>query len=145
MKAVRYAKEGATNLQGESIVDRDKIDNKDLFLQAIGFTPQKVADAYRQNSALKNVSKAIMDRRQAIVNKLEVKAGMNDEDGVKEAIDEAEHFNQTNPGVAIQAKGLASSLKNHFMHQAEAVNGVRLPPGLNSLRDTYGGQPEEQK
>jgi hypothetical protein len=143
MKAIRYAKEGATNLQGESIVDRDKLDNKDLFLQAIGFTPQKVADAYRQNQALKNVSKAILDRKRQIENKIAVAGGMGDEEAVKEAMDEVQHFNEKNPGIAIDARGLLSSVRNHFKNQAESINGVRLPPGLTSLRDTYGGNPEE--
>lgn len=144
MKSRRYAKEGVTNLQGESVVDRDKLDNKDLFLQAIGFTPQKVADAYRQNATLKNISKAIMDRKQAIENAIAVRGGMGDEDGIQEAMEEAQQFNETNPGVAINAKGLLQSVKGHFLNQAEAVNGVRLPPGLNSLRDTYAA-PEESK
>ncbi len=127
-----------TNLAGESVLDRDKLDNRDLFLQAIGFTPQKVADAYRQNTALKNVSKAITDRKSAIENKIAVTAGMNDEEALASALSEAEHFNEVNPGVAIAGKGLAQSMKSHFLNQAEAINGVKLPRGLESLRDTYG-------
>lgn len=142
MKAIRYNREGVTNLQGEQLLDRDKLDNMDLFLQLIGFTPQKVADVYRQDSTLKNISKAILDRKKAIENAIAVKGGMGDEEGVTQALAEAEHFNEVNPGVAIDARGLLNSVKGHFLNQAEAINGVRLPPGLSNLRDLYGGNEE---
>lgn len=153
-KAERYREEGATNVQGEQIVPREPgtltttrnvLDNRDLFLQAIGFTPQKVADQYRQNTALKNISKAIMTRKEAIENAIAMRSSMGDTEGLNEALKEAEAFNSKNPGVAIQARGLATSMKDRLKNQAEAINGVQLPAGLNDLRDIYGGNRGENQ
>lgn len=144
MKAYRYSQEGVTNLRGEQVLTRDELDNKDLFLQAIGFTPQKVADAYAVNTALKNVSQAVQDRREQILNHLQVAAGMGDSDEIDNAMAEVEHFNTVNPGIAIAGKSIITSMRDRFKQSAEAINGVRLPPGLNDLRDTYGPATEPQ-
>ena len=69
---------------------------------------------------------------------------MDDDKEVAALQAQIEHFNSENPGVAIGGKGLVSSFRNHFKNQAEAVNGVRLPPGRSNLRDTYGGNPDEE-
>lgn len=137
MKAYRYSQEGVTNLRGEPVLTRDELDNKDLFLQAIGFTPQKVADAYRVNTALKNVSQAVQDRREQLLNRLTVVSGMNDSAEIDDTMKQIEHFDSVNPGVAIGGKAIISSMRNRFKNAAESINGVRLPPGLNDLRDTY--------
>jgi hypothetical protein len=144
-KAIRYAREGVTNLQGEQILSRDELTKWDLFLQAMNFTPQKVADRYEQNTAIRNVSKEIMARRELIVNNLERASSMDDDEETQKALADAEAFNDKNPGVAIAGKSLVSSFKNHFRNQAEAVNGIKLPPGLEDLRDTYGGNPSEDE
>jgi hypothetical protein len=144
-KAIRYSKEGVTNLSGESVMKPEELNNYDLFLQAMGMTPQKVADRYAQNTALKNISKAVMDRKTFLTNSLERASSMDDEKEVASLQAKIEHFNSENPGVAIGGKGLVSSFRNHFKNQAEAVNGVKLPPGLSDLRDTYGGNPSEDE
>jgi hypothetical protein len=143
-KAIRYAKEGVTNLSGESVMKPEELNTYDIALQALGMTPQKVADRYAQNTALKNISKEIMTRKVFLTNSLERAASMDDDKEVAALQTQIEHFNSENPGVAIGGKGLVSSFRNHFKNQAEAVNGVRLPPGLSNLRDTYGGNPDEE-
>lgn len=147
-KAARYSREGVTNTQGEPVVDRNQLDNRDLFLQAIGFTPQKVADAYAQNSAIKNIDKALKDRREYLINRLVLASSMNDTDEIDQALTDIGRFNEKNadlPGVQIKAHGLISSARNHFKQQAEAINGVRLPPGMYGLQQQYGAQPQEQE
>jgi hypothetical protein len=143
-KAIRYAKQGVTNLSGESVMKPEELNSYDLALQALGMTPQKVADRYAQNTTLKNISKEIMARKTFLTNSLERAASMDDDKEVAALQAQIEHFNNENPGVAIGGKGLVSSFRNHFRNQAEAVNGVRLPPGLGNLRDTYGGNPSEE-
>ena len=114
MKAYRYNQEGVTNLQGEPVLDRSQIDNRDLFLQSVGFTPQKVADMYAENSALKNVSQAIQQRREKLINRLSVVAGMDDGSETDKALADVEQFNDKNPGIAIQGKTIVTSMRNHF-------------------------------
>lgn len=137
MKAYRYNREGVLNLKGEPVLTRDELDNRDLFLQAIGFTPQKVADAYARNTALKNISEAVQQRRESIINHVVVASGMNDSAEIDSAMEDVDHFNLTNPGLAINGKGLINSMRNRYKDAAESVNGVKLPPGLSELRDKY--------
>ena len=136
-RAQRYATQGVTNLQGESILTPEQLDNRDLFLQAIGFTPQKVADMQAKNTVIKNVEKAIMDRREQLLNNLQHAASMGDEEEMAKWMGAVDKFNKTNPGVPILGKTVVSSMMNRFKSQAQAVNGVVLKPGLQDLRDTY--------
>jgi hypothetical protein len=142
-KAVRYSREGVTNLQGEPVVSRDALTNKDLFLQAIGFTPQKVADAYAQNTAIKNIDKSLKERHDYLVNRLVLAASMGDSQAIDEAMADIGHFNEKNadlPGIQIRPHALISSARNHFKNQAEAINGVRLGKGMYGLEQQYGAQ-----
>jgi len=138
-KAVRYKMQGVTNLSGEQILSRDQISNWELFLQAMGFTPQKVADQYATNTALKNVSESILNRKKLLTNQLEQASAMGDDREIDRVQAQIDHFNEENPGVAIGGRGLVRSMYSHFKNAAEAVNGMRLPPGLAGLRDQYGG------
>ncbi len=137
MKAHRYSQEGAKTLSGEDVVKRDDISDKDLFLQSAGFTPQRLADQFAENSALENVSKAITDRRSRLVDQYANSIKMNDESGAADAFKGIEAFNATNPTYSIPAGAIARSVRDLYMHQAEAVNGVRLPKGLQDLHNTY--------
>lgn len=147
MKAARYSQEGVTNLKGEQVLTREQLNDKDLFLQAAGFTPQKVADAYAQNTAIKNAHQEVSDRRKQLINQLAVASSVNDSDRVTETLDEINDFNSKNmdlPGALIKdPKSLVSAGRNLLIDQAEAVNGVKLPPGYNALYSQYGSQPKE--
>lgn len=143
LKAIRYSREGVTNLKGEQILTRDQLNAKDIFTQAIGFTPQKVADAYAQNTAIKNVAKAITDRREHIINHLAVASSMGDSDEISKGLAEASAFDERNPGLPIKGETIVNAGRNLLREQAEAVNGVKLPPGLQDLYSQYGAQPKE--
>jgi GNAT superfamily N-acetyltransferase len=138
-KAVRYRMQGVTNLSGEQILSREQLSNSELFLQAMGFTPQKVADQYAVNTTLKNVSESILNRKKLLTNQLEQAAAMGDDREINRIDAQIEHFNNENPGEAIGGRGLVRSMYGHFKSAAEAVNGMRLAPGLADLRDRYGG------
>lgn len=157
LKALRYSQEGATNLQGETIIPRkgtpegdaaeatgkDVLDDKDIFTQALGFTPQKIATQYALNTNVKNAEAKLQARKRDIENTIARRAEMGDEEKLDEIMQEMVEFNSKNPTYAIDGKGLASSMKNHYMHEMESENGVYLPRGLGSLRDQYDPQPEQ--
>lgn len=136
MKAIRYANEGAKNMAGEDVVPRKDITNKDLATQAIGFTPQHIADQFTRNSAIKGVAKAIQERRSLLLNQLFLALQQGDTKGFQNTMNDVNKFDERNPGVAI--KTVLPSLLSHFKSQATAVNGVNLPAGLSDLYDQYG-------
>jgi hypothetical protein len=142
MKTYRYSQEGAKNLQGEDVMSRDEISNKDLFLQSVGFTPQALADRFAENNALKNITKEIQQRRADIMNRLAVAVGVDDETETKRAYAEIDEFNKENPKYPIDYRSIHESMHNKLKDAAEAVNGVRLPRGLADLRDSYSAQPQ---
>jgi hypothetical protein len=137
MKAVRYATQGATNTAGQNILaPGEEITAKDVALQGLGFTPQKVADAYRRNAAIKNVEQAVMDRRKLLSDKYETALLTGDQKTAAEVWPEIQKFNETNPGMAI-GKGLVSGAIDKAKRNATATQGLNLPPGLQNLEQEY--------
>jgi Large polyvalent protein associated domain 39 len=136
-KAFRYSQEGATNTAGQNLLPPgEELTNKDLALQAVGFTPQKVADAYKRNAAIKNAQQAIEDRRKVLTDKYETATLAGDSKTAEEMWPQIQKFNETNPGVAI-GKSLAAGTLGKAKRNATAVQGVNLPPGLQNLQQEY--------
>jgi hypothetical protein len=136
-KAVRYATQGATNTEGQSILPGDEqIDSKDVALQALGFSPQKVADAQRRNASISNIKQAITDRREQLSNKYETAMLAGDQRTADSIMKDIEKFNETNPGMAI-GKGLARGALGMAKRNATATQGLNLPPGLSNLEQEY--------
>jgi hypothetical protein len=135
-KAVRYNSEGANNLSGESVVPRDQIDNRDLFLQSMGFTPQKIADAYARNTAIKNIDRQIVERRQLLSNQYEVAALNGDQREMDRVGEQIQSFNEANPGMAV-GKGLYQGAMNKARKAATATAGVNVTKGNEHLEQEY--------
>jgi len=136
-KAVRYATQGATNTEGQSVLPNDEhIESKDVALQALGFSPQKVADAQRRNASISNIKQAITDRREQLSNKYETAMLAGNQRTADSVMKDIEKFNETNPGMAI-GKGLARGALGMAKRNATATQGLNLPPGLSNLEQEY--------
>jgi hypothetical protein len=135
-KTVRYATQGANNMAGEPVVPREDITSRDLFLQSMGFTPQKIADAYARNTAIKNIDKTLTDRRALLSNKLELAYLNGDEKAADALMPEVEAFNAANPGLAI-GKSVMSGILGKAKRGAAAVNGVNVARGNEHLEEEY--------
>ena len=135
-KSVRYATQGVNTMSGEPVVPKDQITNKDLFLQSVGFTPQKIADAYARNSAIKNIDKEITDRHALLANQFETAALNGDQKEMDRLQPQIEAFNQANPGQAV-GRGIAHGVLSKARAAAKAVAGVNVAKGNEHLEQEY--------
>jgi len=135
-KAVRYKTQGVNNMSNEPVVPKDQITNKDLFLQSVGFTPQKIADANARNAAIKNIDKEITDRRTLLSNQYELAVLNNDEKAQSSLMPQIEKFNEANPGMPI-GKGLEAGVMAKARRGATAQAGVNVAKGNEHLEDEY--------
>ncbi len=130
MKATRFAAEGANTLRGDPIVP--DVRAGELFAQAIGFQPVRLAEQYRENSALKNYEQFILDRRQSLMNAyaMAVRTGADR----AEVMERIRAFNRRYPEIPINGDTLRRSLRTRARYSAQADGGVainrRLAPRL---------------
>ncbi len=154
MKAYRYSQEGVKNLRGETIIPRDTgehsimgtsgepgltpttIGDKDLFLQAMGLTPQKVMSQYAENGAIEGAEKARAQRKTEIENNAYMNFSMDDASRMQDSLKEIEQWNSEHPTDPI-GKMLLNSMRNKFMRDAESVHGVNVPRGSYDLLEKY--------
>lgn len=148
MKAVRFAREGAVDLKGNTVMDKDEFTKKDIVMQSLGFTPSSLQTRYEQNTALKTAQEEIKARRALLMNRLFLAAHNDDAQGTQEALADIEHFNGRNPGVPIRGDNIIGAAKARAKMNAETVNGVRLERGLSGLRSELNFEssnpPEEE-
>lgn len=137
MKALRFANEGATTLQGDPIID-DMTGPEDIS-QALGFTPTRLSEQYKENSSLKNYSTEITQRRQSLMNAFAMSIRYSDDAMRAAAIDKIQAFNAVNPEVAISPMALRQSLVSRARASAETEHGVRLGKRLGpAVREQVG-------
>jgi hypothetical protein len=135
LKALRYAREGVANKRGDTLIPAEQISSKDLFVQSLGFVPLDVATQFDQNRAVKEAEQHITDRRAQLMNMLALTAQNDDPQGRAEVMQQILKFNQKNPGVLIDFDAIWASAKARARYSIEAVNGVRVEPGLRYLHE----------
>ena len=137
MKAMRYASDGVNTLKGDPIVPDISVP-EDL-IQAMGFTPTRVADQMRINSALENYSQQIQSRRTSLMNAFAMATAAGDQDGQGDVLAKISDFNSTNPEIPISMIALRDSLRVRARNAAEADNGVTLNKRLaGAVRQAVG-------
>jgi Large polyvalent protein associated domain 39 len=144
MKGARYVAEGATNKDGVPIVQDVSLYN--ALMQMGGFSPSDLSEAYARAGAKKTTEKKIMDRRSALLDKLYMAKQDGDFDGIQEANEAINKFNEKNPekNVSISADTKNRSYKSHKQREREMVDGVHINKNLRRrLDDMYGTADEE--
>ncbi len=137
MKAMRYAHEGVNSLRGDPIVP--DVSGWQDFVQAIGFQPAAVANQYRINTALRNYTSEVQDRRTNAMNAFALAVRNGDGDDRARALRAIARFNQTHPEVAITPRTLHASLLQRAKLSAQAQNGVILNRELALQAQQYAG------
>lgn len=121
MKAVRYAREGATSTRGDLVAETGPLDE---VLQALGFTPAEVARQYAENRALKDREQLILDRRKALLAAYAMAQRQNDEDTALEVRRKILAFNKAYPEKPITGQTLRRSLRARAAYSERAEHGV---------------------
>jgi hypothetical protein len=126
MRSWRFAQEGALTLKGDDIIER--FSPAELIAQATGFTPARLAERYRANTAMKNREQAITDRRSKIMGKMH--KALNDPAAYQKALEEAMAFNAEYPDYPITAKSARQSSRQRDRMSERNVGGINLNPKL---------------
>ena len=137
MKAFRLGTEGALTKDGTPIVDN--IGAYNTFMQVFGFNPSDLAEAQARAGAMKTAEKAILERRGALLDKLDAARMSGDMDGVNEVRDQIGTFNEKNPGKPITPDTIASSYQTRRRNERESVDGITLDRNMRAqLMEEYG-------
>jgi len=122
MKAYRYATEGLKNVKGDTIVDN--VSAADVFKQAIGFTPARIAEQYETNNANYNKQQAIMGQRTQLLTDFKEAMKAGDEKQTDKVRAQIIAFNEKYPEQGLKAKNLQQSMKADARNRAKATNGM---------------------
>lgn len=128
MKAYRYATEGLKNAKGDTIVD--DVSAADVFKQAIGFTPARIAEQYQTNNANYNKQQAIMGQRTQLLTDFKEAMKAGDEKQTDKVRARIIEFNEKYPEQGLKAKNLQQSMKADARNRAKATNGMLYNPKL---------------
>lgn len=130
MKAYRYYAEGVTTKNGDPIVD--DVGGWDIFKQAIGFSPAKVAEQYKINSVNMNKQKAILAKRSKLLADYYKADQAGDEKKLESIEKQMDEYSDKYPEMAIDGKTIKRSMKNREKYRDKSVGGMSYN---NNLRD----------
>lgn len=137
MKSWRYVQEGVTTKNGDPIVD--EVGGWDIFKQAIGVTPARIAEQHKMNSYNMNKQKSILDQRSKLLTDF-YKAWKAGEDAEQQKIlDKMQAYSQEYPEMAIDSDAIRQSLKRREKYRGQNVGGMNYNPNL--LPRLQGEQP----
>ncbi|WP_421849875.1 PLxRFG domain-containing protein [Oricola sp.] len=93
MRAWRYANEGVTDYRGNEVVPAENLAAMDIAMQAAGFSPAPVIEAWERNSALKNAEGRIVDKRKKLIAAYAMAHKLKDKDAKRDALARIKAFN----------------------------------------------------
>ena len=112
MKSYRYATKGAVSMRGDEIL-KGTMRPESLFAQALGFAPANYTKQLEINALNKRVDRNIAEARTKILRKYYKSLRDGDTDGLRDAVDELNEFNQRHPTVAITPETIKRSIAQH--------------------------------
>ena len=134
LKAMRYADEGVQNLRGDPVVN--ELNEWEIFLQTIGFTPGRVAKQYDVNTAIKNYETRLKDRRRRLINLAAISLKVGDTEEYKTNVLPAIlAFNKKNPRNKIDMQSIRRSVKTRQRYSKESMDGINLQKSMRHLRE----------
>ena len=147
MKAIRFATQGAQTYQRDIIMPPEAFQNHRAFLQAIGFAPTALTDAYEQNRAIKDMEQRLRDRRSDLMNRLFSAWRMEDRATAREVLQDISEWNQANPQYPITPEGIMQSARSRAAYDARTVGGAAVEQRLQYLQQTqrFTAPPETQE
>lgn len=126
LKGIRLETEGrATTLRGNELIG--DITHKEAFTQALGFSPERLAQRQKSNIEMKTMEQKILNRRQALLDGFFMAIDNGDDSMGERVLDKINSFNQAHPGVAIKANQLSASVKTRFKMRALAESTGGMP------------------
>lgn len=118
IKAGRFATEGVKTRGGLNILDESKIGADELFLLALGFAPDEVAQTQQRARKVYQMSQRVSQRRSELVRNVEQAITAEDPDAIAEAWEEIVKYNTRMPAFAVTGKDVRARLRNRARGEA---------------------------
>jgi hypothetical protein len=129
----------ATTIRGNVLVDDLGIG--EVASQAIGFSPERVAQRQKANIEMKTAEQEILQKRQSLLNAYFMAFDNQDSDMLERVSDKISRFNKSNPAVGIKGSNLSRSIRDKYRQRMIA----QLTGGMNinkKLMSDLGGMAE---
>lgn len=137
-KWMRYSNEGLTDATGKEIVGAEKMEPQELFLQALGFQPARVSEAYAGRAAIKDRQSA-EDKSRSLLMRRYNNAGPDER---QEMLTEIMRWNRDHPAARITRSQLLRGLKDFRSRELRTSQyGVDLQGADRTYLET--GEPYE--
>jgi len=141
MKSIRFATEGVQTRRGDPILE--DLGFGSAVSQFFGFAPAEYPRQLEINSVEKGKERAVTQRRTKLLREYYMATKEGDADEARSVLEEISEFNQRHPTVAIDAKTIRNSMKQHTRTTAQMYSGVTynkryLPEFLESVREYEG-------
>jgi hypothetical protein len=143
LKTQRFASAGVTTGTGMPVVKPNELSSTDLAAQLFGFTPQKVAEAYAQRSAVTEAKAQLQDRRSELIKKYTRAFMAGDSAKVQDIRNDIQAYNntQSQAGLVTQRLSystLAKGIQEQRMAALRLKGGVSVSPRDRMLRNEFG-------
>ncbi len=133
LKGYRYWDEGVNTLRGDPLIE--DLPPALAVVQAMGLSPAALNDRYDANNAVKGKERAILGRRQNLMNLYYLAYRGGDKEGMEEVVEKIRRFNRANPKVRIRKVDLIRSLRARRKASARSEHGVMVSKKLRHLKE----------
>ena len=126
LKTNRFGSEGAKTLSGDELIPDFSV--VELAGQALGFSPERLAQKQKANIEMKGAEQEILKKHQDLLNAFFMAVDSNDNDMQNRIIDKIVKFNTANPGSAIYPENLQASVERRYMQRyiASGTGGANI-------------------
>jgi hypothetical protein len=127
LKGGRFLEEGrATTIRGNELLG--DITGSEIAVQALGFTPERLAQRQKANIETKTAEQKILSRRQALMDAFFMSIDNSDDDMRERVIEKISKFNQANPGAVILPDNIIKSIETRYKQRAfaDSLGGMML-------------------
>jgi hypothetical protein len=125
--ANRYANEGIEDFRGSELVPVEAVTKGELFGQALGFRPDRAANAQAQAFKLTGIEQRTLNQRDRIMRMINIAHRKGDMDTVQKIMDvDVNKFNSKNPEYEIEVDDVYNSILKQTELRKSAQAGVNL-------------------
>jgi hypothetical protein len=122
----------ATTLKGDVLIDDFGVG--EVAAQALGFSPERLAQRQKANIEMKTAEQEILTKRQALLNAFFMSIDNSDDDLRERTIEKIIKFNSSNPGASITGSNLSRSVLNRYRQRSLA----QITGGMNIQKKLIG-------
>jgi len=126
LKSARLGSEGAVTLGGDVLIE--DFSAAEIGSQALGFSPERLAQRQKANIEMKGAEQEIIKKHQDLLNAFFMAVDTDDDNLRERVLDKITRFNRSNPGDAITPEALLGSIERRYEQRAlgQQTGGARI-------------------